>query len=339
MKRCLLINDTSFESHLGCQTVSNEISQCLSILGVQVISVVPVFANWTNVPVDVWKKLNLDLVVLNGEGTIHHTKTNLRALRLLQSALFFREKFSIPTYIINATLYDIDNDHLHYLGYFTKIWTRESHSMKRYFDYADIGLMGDLTISSLYNSVSCVSTDTSPLKTLCLSDNHTLNNYESRLKDQIAELFDNVNYFNLSKESYGTPLYRILARKFNKLFGTYFCEIYPNSLTNFSLYTEYAKLIKSNFYVTGRFHGLTSAIVFGVPFLAFSSNTPKNQFLLLDALGSDERLINERVISDTSLKLLIEQNILFTTSERDCLSSYVDRVVYLNKKVFAEIAE
>ena len=71
IKRAILINDTSNEQHIGCNAViKNIISECKK----NNIDIIQTFSrdNILALEKDKWYKKNIDLVIINGEGTFHH---------------------------------------------------------------------------------------------------------------------------------------------------------------------------------------------------------------------------------------------------------------------------
>ena len=108
-----IVNDTAPSGHFGCKLVMDAIHEQFRRRGIEVIGTVPWTDHWRG-----YKSLldQADLVVVNGEGSIHHGNR----MELLKIAEAY------PSVLINAVYQDVpEND---YLKQFKYIAVRESFS-------------------------------------------------------------------------------------------------------------------------------------------------------------------------------------------------------------------
>ncbi|MCF6267470.1 MAG: polysaccharide pyruvyl transferase family protein [Desulfuromusa sp.] len=125
IRKVVLLNDTSFEQHHGCCVVIANIKTLLRERGLHLLATNPVGVPWED-NVSFRKKMDdSDIVLINGEGTIHHSQP--RALDLI-TVVDYAKKHNKPTALINCTYQD-NNDYIHdRAGLFDKVYVRESLS-------------------------------------------------------------------------------------------------------------------------------------------------------------------------------------------------------------------
>ncbi|WP_157832911.1 hypothetical protein [Thiolinea disciformis] len=117
-----LVNDTSVLNHYGCKLVVKNIFKVTSKYSINIIHTVSVGKNWEN-DTDKINILRSDLVLVNGEGTIHHSKR--RALILTKVATFCKE-LKKPCFLINCVYQENNNTINEHVRKFMKIYARES---------------------------------------------------------------------------------------------------------------------------------------------------------------------------------------------------------------------
>ena len=108
MKQAVILNDTSFESHHGCEVVVENIKRLLFKNGIETISTNSVGVDWEQNKVFIRKLCESDIVVVNGEGTIHHSQP--RALELSSITRYVKRHLNIPVVLINSTIQDNDDE-------------------------------------------------------------------------------------------------------------------------------------------------------------------------------------------------------------------------------------
>lgn len=261
-----LVNDTSVSGHPGCVTVMSVIRDHLEMRGLSVTG------RW---PMGAEPQLGLaasaalrraDVVVINGEGTIHNTETRPGARRLLHSIKRVRAATSAPLFLINATIENLRPRDFAVLKLCQRVFLRDSYSCA----YAaangiDASFSPDLCFSAGYaaqpRQEGLVVTDsTLPQTTASLrrwgsaADARFLPMQHSRLRSMLH--------------------WAVTPRRHERAARRYFGAI-----------SSAAAL------VTGRFHAAVFALMGETPFLALGSNTSKIQALLDDVLGGHDRFV------------------------------------------------
>lgn len=253
--------------------------------------------NWkylTNLP----KRGDVDAVIINGEGTMHHSSRNQRALILAEIPDFASNTLGVPTFLINATLFENTSEYYESLRSIRLIFVRDSMSL---IEIKKNGLDGivvpDLTLAYQYPPQSHprhlnISTDsvkpdvsTGLIQIAKKLDFHfcPIQYTGFRLSDIIAPVRLRRKIFRYLRESL---IYKSIFRKHDTFLTT---------------------LRQSRFLISGRYHAVTMAILVGVPFVAVESNTPKISALLYDVFGSERRALRDlSSITEFSLKDLID---------------------------------
>jgi len=119
-----IYNDTSSSAHFGCQLVMAAYRELLEKRDIEIIASMPRYQKDTVYPVswrsDESKRIldKADLVIVNGEGNIHHHK-NTRMLKIAEV---------YPCILTNCVFQDISSFKSHLLQNFKHITVRESMS-------------------------------------------------------------------------------------------------------------------------------------------------------------------------------------------------------------------
>lgn len=276
MKKAVIVNDTSFEAHHGCELVVNNIRNLLLKNDIEVINTNPVWKNWEENNKFLKDLKNSDLVLVNGEGTIHHSQ--IRAKQLVKIAKYSKQ-LNKKVVLINSTIQDNDNDIIENLKYFDLIFVRESLSKKELEKYGiKSEVVADMTFYNQFNKsfkrdkigvTDSVFVDvTQKLFNLYLSD---IEKYEY-LPILTYPKFDN---------SFKDFLRKIKFYYFNQ--NKRFFKFYTNN------YDEYiTKIAQKEFLITARYHSLCFAIKTKTPFVAIKSNSFKIEGLLQDLELNDK---------------------------------------------------
>ena len=266
--RAALFNDTSHDRHFGCDLVVAEVDRRLAEAGVKPIWRHYVEDDWRACPEIVSSTLDVDVVVVNGEGTIHDCATWPRAARLCRVGHHAKRQLRVPSFLINATIHAIDEKAAQLLRSFDRIFVRDSASQNELRGFGiDSTVVPDITLSA----------DLPKAKTrsgYCYSGNVKKDSGEQLAARGKA---GNMPFVCVKKEEYG---------------GTPFA---PGPL-------EYAEQLSSyELMLTGRFHVVTFCLATETPFVAVESNTPKISSLLRDIFGSADRVIPDSEIASVDL--------------------------------------
>ncbi|WP_213989749.1 polysaccharide pyruvyl transferase family protein [Sodalis sp. dw_96] len=306
-KTVLLINDTEDVYHWGCYGTSHAIKDKLHEKGAKEILTVSVYEvhNLKNIPNSLLefgeqntfiteypeisqKMKSSDIIVINGEGTIHDFTPYSKALLFLIYAgkTFFNKK----TVLINHSCFPntIDADAISYYKAAYNccdfIAARETYSVK--------------IINEILNKECFLAFDSLPLT--IKSIHYNLN--ERRFKESYICISGAVNYdFDRSKMVAKRllkefPHHKYLFLSGSKEEGIHFedaiaFESLKEYIPGMELYgatsfSDWVSVIKyADLLISGRYHYTIGALCVGTPTVYFPSNTPK-----IDAIVKDLKL-------------------------------------------------
>lgn len=312
--KAVLFNDTSFDHHLGCQLVVRQIYELSQRHGIEVTTVSPVKYKWQKDRKLLRAVKDADLVLVNGEGTLH--SDNRRALRLIKVADYC-EMIGKPSFLINA-LYFNNTEEMHAsVRKFTGVFVRDKQSQAELRSLkVDAKYCPDLTLSiepHVHNKGE---------GELLIIDSNDL--------DVTAELYK--KHMAVGGSEFRTMLSkpRIQRGKSRKYFlmksyvNRYFFKVKQKkafkkeSVSNEDVHVIYREknvnsmlelFAKSSGVITGRFHGACYALVTRTPFIACAASAMKVENLLKEVgitgrFSTLEDLPNAKVSSYTDQEIL-----------------------------------
>lgn len=147
MRRVAIVNHTarSGRGHFGCETVMRVLEEALTRRGWNIAVRVPVTVDWRKLDPSLFD--DVDAIVVNGEGSIHHTATRVRVAGLAQLGAHARDKLGVPAYLINATLYELDEPALAGIAGFDRVFVRDSASLNELVGHRiEADVVPDLTL-------------------------------------------------------------------------------------------------------------------------------------------------------------------------------------------------
>lgn len=289
MVKVAIINDTRVTSHYGCMLVMENLLTLLGKNDVEVVWTWAVSVDWRKHKKEIVNKPKVDAIIVNGEGTIHHSKERKFAKALAEFASFSNQTLKVPSYLINATLFKNDAQEYDKLKEYRAIYVRDKGSLQELNDYKLTGkYVPDLTFgkndhkySKLNPSKGAVIVD-SAIK----QDNPILKSFAEKynvpFKSMIVARPKNAKFLR-SPRPYVKNIIKYLSG--DRRISTA-PAIYINYLRDYS------------FVITGRYHTVSMCLKNNIPFIAIDSNTPKIRYLLQDALGETERNIQISGLKD-----------------------------------------
>jgi polysaccharide pyruvyl transferase WcaK-like protein len=334
MKKAVILNDTSYESHHGCETVVKNIKELLLKNGIETIDTNPVGKNWLENKNFLQNMSKVDIVIVNGEGTLHHAQP--RAKELITIGKYIKENINIPVVLINATYQANGDDLAEYMKYFDLVFVRETLSkteLEKY-DIKSI-VVPDMTFYSRFdlsqkNSSTYIGVTDSvyielsqTLYTLSLEEKYkylpALTN--PKFKIDSVRNFLRLMKFNLFKSmkfilfKFGFSLSHQAIRMF------YYINDYKNYIQ---------KIANLNFLIVGRYHSLCFALKTLTPFVALKSNSHKIEGMLEDIGMGQNRIIEENDIVKIKMKS-------FSDSEQTKILDYINTAPIKIENMFKEI--
>lgn len=313
--RIALFNDTSRSGHFGCDAVVDTILSVVRDRGGAVVYRHPVGQDWRGDAVAQDHMKQSDIVIVNGEGTIHHSAAGAVALSAVAP---FARSLNKPVFLINATIQDNDASVVEGLSAFDGIWVRETRSSD---ELRRLGLSHDLCGDlSLHRAL--------PPATRTVGRPIVIDSVRNELMHRLAAEARRLDAEALSMK------YRdgkILA----------FPNPFPETGFTRSLMVErpvegvqdhagFAAFMGSHAWMlTGRFHSVCMALNMRLPFLAFPSNTWK-----IDAIAQDAGISLERIIHDGLEELLATE---YSRDEIIAISSYMSSTRQRIDRMFKSI--
>jgi polysaccharide pyruvyl transferase WcaK-like protein len=323
LKRIAVFNDTRGEHHYGCRLVMDNLCHLLREQGVEPTWFWPAGRDWQLHRDQLPRRGDVDAVIVNGEGTIHHSATRPRAHWLAAVGRFSHDTLGVPAFLVNATLEANEASLYAALREFDGIFVRERGSLG---ELARFGLPGtlvpDLTLA--------LAPPVAPAgRAGVLVTDSVLPAVTARLREYSDR--HGAEYFTLHYPHRPAPkqlrrpvvyLRRYLAWRAAARAG----RLDPGYFVN--------RIASARFVVSGRFHAVTVALLTGTPFVGVSSNTRKTDSVVEDAFGSRDRLIG----LDALGALDVEAHVRFSEEETARLRDYLSRARAATERMVGTIA-
>lgn len=290
-RKVLVLGDTRDIYHYGCEAVIRQLLMGLENSGITP-TCVAAGLNWSAQAEDF---LNADLVVINGEGALHHDRPTVAGV--LDLAIRRRE-LSRPTALINTSWFSNSPDNTRRLAAFDLIAMRDPLSFREVTSYG-LECIGapDLAIRE-----SC----TFKADDIILCEKFMVSDSTCTEITRILRGLAKKRGWDYLPILY-TPARARPGRKSRKIFAKIGFARALGPLAEWLMSPRYHAhlagaqnlpsymnaLRQSGGVITGRFHTACLCIGLGVPFVAVGSNTDKIRSLLLDAgLAPDKRMVS-----------------------------------------------
>lgn len=334
-KKTVLMNHTNMQGHhFGCARVMRLIEDGLTSRGCVITGRIDGKLDWRTDAEALRLLADCDLIVINGEGTLHHGRK--KATWLMETARHDVTRGK-ELALINALYQDNPDDWAALLKGFTHLYARDSRSAAAMSVHAgrQVPWMGDLSTSagaipddqpragvlvgdSVHNSA------TAALAALATSLNAT---EPTRLLPLTVSLREENPYT-------ATPL-RLLRRWTVALRQRRLERKYPN-LAYLPSEEAYVQAIRRcRLSVTGRFHGACLNLVTGTPFIAVASNSWKIEALFADAGIDPRRMVpQDRLTPD----LVLGTDWSFSDTERAKVARFLEMTRTAAAEMFDKLA-
>lgn len=254
-------------------------------------------------PIFIEKIKDNDIILINGEGTIHHDKfTGLFLLSIIKIS----KKFNKKVFLINSTIQDIGKESIKILSKLDEIVVRDFFSQK-YLKLKGINatLGADAAWVFMNNKIK-------EIKSIPDKNKILITGGVSFVEQHIDYLFKNIK-----KDKKVYYLYVDSADKINikslKKRGFRLNIIYADKIFNKNIYDFFLMLSKFGFIFSGRHHIAIFAYYLRIPFIPLKSNTYKIEGTIhtLFALGYKKNIIGSCILLDKkklSLAINLAQN-------------------------------
>jgi hypothetical protein len=339
MPYIVVANDVGMAKHHGSKMVTARLVNELSTRGFAVVTI-PAGENWRDhgAAID-----GAACVVVNGEGTLHHSAPAARELLTLAP---YCQGRSIPVFLVNSIWQDNSPMMAQQAKSFTSVFVRESMSQKQ---LGDSGVFSEV-VPDLVLGWSAPQ-DSVARNGVVITDSVVLSDTQLLAKSAAATqaVFTTLEPPQPTPLDYtDTPFTRLQSRapvSLGEMWKGFVRRAYRarghlyatsrrlrGAQVEFSLEDFFTVLRHSELLITGRFHAVCMAMVTGTPFLAHGSNSHKIEAMLDDA-GLSHRVISARVVQEA-----VRVPPSWTDSEAEAVARYVGDAVQAQKNMFDTIA-
>ncbi len=330
MIRAALINDTRENRHFGCERVVSAIESLCVRHGICITERVSVLESWRDDPARIQRIEELDLVLINGEGTIHHDRP--AGVELVEAGVHFRGR-GVPVALINTTWY-ANRPHLAAeIATFDLVAVRESKSHRELLPTVPhVRLVADLALHEPVPAAAgrigigftdCVRSDV----TLALHRLHR--RHGGRLLNILSNRSDlgSLVYYLRALEVRRPPRRRETPKRLVAALRMLLTQSADAAAFD-------AAISGLSLLVTGRFHAAVIALAAGTPMLGVASNTPKISATLADAgLGAWRVVPPDRID-----RALLDRAMQFEGDEVESMAQYVQEQRELQEALFEDLA-
>lgn len=318
----VILNDTATRYHHGCARVMRLLTEGVTRAGCTVTFCIPARADWARDPAMLAAIGQADLIVINGEGTLHDGAA--QGARLL-SVLDHPARRRVPVALVNALWQDNPADWSRWLPDLALIAARDSRSAASLSlaGAKDVRWLPDLSLSGDQPAAN------EPRQGLIIGDS-----VRWSARRALGHAAQRRRAHSLPTKTLGSPVwaYRPLNAALWRLYHlTPFGPRPPFALARNE--GEYLRLLsRASGHITGRFHGVCLSMVTQTPFLALASTTSKVEMLLADAgLGKSRLLTPEVLAQDPEVPP-------FDTTERDAIRAFRARANSDAATLFRDLA-
>lgn len=328
IKKVVLLNDTSYENHHGCNIVISNIEKNLIKRDIEILYKNPIGVDWEkNKEFLNFLKIS-DAVIINAEGTIHDNSEY--ALSLLKIVEYTNK----ACFIINMTYQNNDEEFAQLVSKFKKVFVRESYSYTELKKHnIDSTIVADMTFYKSNHKYLNKRNNTN----IIVTDSHDIKKSEKLFIFSKEFKFDFIPLLSPQKKFHDFKAFtkKIKYYSFKLIKGLNLKYKYKR----FSLIKDEDKFLNELFncklLISARFHAICLSLHYNTPFIALNSNTFK-----IEALLKDMGLNKERIVSIDDLNnniFLMEKYKTLSSIEKKNVEDYIAEANIKIEKMFDEI--
>jgi hypothetical protein len=278
----IILNDTRVDRHHGCSSVMQALEAGLASAGIHVAATVPAHSDWARDPGFQSALPKAQLLVVNGEGTLHHDRP--AGLRLLQAARHARQH-GLATALVNAGWEANGAEYAATVRDFDLVSARDSRSAAALRAIGvDCRVVPDLSLCTPPPAASMVRSGVAYTDSVDPSVTLVLDALRRRSNGLAASIHD----VHPTRAALDWRFLRAAVGKREMVHPFRAITLlrarqaqWRSAVSGVTSFMR--RLAEIEFLVSGRFHACTLAMVTRTPFIAFGSNTGKVQSLLEDA--------------------------------------------------------
>lgn len=289
MVRVAIFNDTEPDAgHYGCAIVMQNLIRLIEDHGGTVVFRWPFNKDWRTHADHMPDWREVDLILVNGEGTLHHSDTRKNAMILAELGALGRSQH-IPVVLVNSTLYANGKALYERLGQFHSLSVRDEASAAEARSFGlEAAVVADMTLA--YEGPLSAERDRSGVG-FTDSVHHSVS---ARLRSLARQ--SGASFCPMVSTVPRWPGFRkiLSIARVRKWLRAYLREKTYGSDNRFSAAEQFIEWVGSKrLIVTGRYHTVTICLLTKTPFVYLESNTPKITSLLRDVgLGDSRKLTN-----------------------------------------------
>ena len=284
--KAVLLNDTSARYHHGCSRVSRRIKTLLAERDIEVSASNPAHENWRSNDKFLAALAQCDVIVINGEGTLH---SGAKRGAILLEILSARERRGKPVALVNALWQNNPAEWIDLLTECDIVSVRDSHSLKELTDagVAHARLAPDLSLTGPIQPSDAIRDQR------VVGDSVRL---ECRQVLARAAQFQSANYLPTKYLEAAIWQNKFVSAALWRLYnGVPFGKV-PLFRMVYNDEDYLGELQGSMSHVTGRFHGVCLSMLAQTPFMAVASKTTKIQALLEDVgIGGGRTITHQQL--------------------------------------------
>ena len=332
MVKAVILNDTRGDNHFGCFRVMRIIEENLASRGIIVTARSLVRNDWERDRAFVARLAEADLVVINGEGTLHHGhRQGERLLKITDHPA----RGNKPVALINTIYQQNPESWRRYLDKIDLISARDSKSAA---EIARLTGRDCRNVPDLSLAEGAVPSPGIARTRLLIGDSVETNTRKVLMAlaavDPQARFLPILKGLKPSKPHHPTPL-RQLREAYIWLNARYSQWRRGNIEFNRDEAGFIGSLMSVRLHVTGRFHAVCFCLFTGTPFLAVESNSWKMGALLEDFGLGTSRIVPVETIR---ARLMSGEDFVFTEEEKARIAAGLDRCKQGATDVFDRIA-
>lgn len=331
MIRAAIVNDTRADRHYGCYAVMDTIERLCARHRITVVERVPVHHDWQADAPLVERLSKVQLILVNGEGTIHHDRP--AAQRLVALGGFARRE-GIASALVNASWHANSAALAQQVRAFDRIAVRESASRDALAAHGVIAdVMPDLSIEGL-GARHGRRAGTLVVGSVVAQQSWALARARRRIgAAPLSILAPREN--PVAQARFDLAVAGVRAKEAARHAGDVartFRDLRRGRVGDEERFT--AAVAGSALLVTGRFHAAMIALGLGTPILATESNTAKISATLADAGLARWRVVDAGTVSPA----LCARASMWEEGEATRLSAWREEGIARQQALFADLA-
>jgi hypothetical protein len=330
----VILNDTRGDNHFGCFRVMRLIEENLARRNIRVLARSLVRNDWEKDRKFLSAMSRSDLILINGEGTLHHgAPQGERLLKVVDHPA----RGTKPVALINALYQENPAEWRRYLDKMTVISLRDSWSAEsvRQQVQREVGFVPDLSLSEGFVEARQPADRNLLLIGDSVSRETTKALFEIAASRSDARLLPIMKTIKSSKPAFPPPL-RLLREGYIRAHAAAFGLKQGNVLFNRSETGFIDDLLRGYLHVTGRFHSACFCLFTRTPFLAVDSNSWKIEALLNDFGLPKDRLVGAGALGQIEFN---QRTAPFSSSEVVAISEGIAACQSKASQLFDDIAE